>query len=362
MTTINRARFARALPPALILAAALVLVACGGGGDVTQQTVQSLGGNTGTTGTTQTGPVAVQNFVIAPIASTAPQATQDAKKFALAAQQTSTGPASPYGAASADDATKQLLDYAEKSVYSGYFPSSQPTQTFQAYRYRYYPETGVYLGVADGTNGTVEAGVYVMGGPFGTTPTYVGALTSYITPYAVLHYTDKVYALWTDKYPYAVTRSGVTKVKNMTQWNGLGKDLFLCFIANHPLADGKILTLCKDLAGMKWHTLYIDPTKEEMYEYAGTVPADLVYTVDPDSGIPATSLGSSWLDVDKPTAAHPQWNSFAKVTDGYYFVEAFSSGGTLKFIGNDGAVSIIADKNPLINGNGTIRVMWSYNN
>lgn len=178
----------------------------------------------------------------------------------------------------------------------------------------------------------------------------------------VLHYTDKVYALWTDKYPHAVTRSGVTKVKNMTQWNGLGKDLFLCFIANHPLADGKILTLCKDLAGMKWHTLYIDPTKDEMYEYTGTVPADLVYTVDPDSGIPAASLGASWLDVDKPTAAHPQWNSFAKVTDGYYYTEIGSSGGLLKFIGNDGAVSIIADKNPLVNGIGTIQVMWSYNN
>lgn len=178
----------------------------------------------------------------------------------------------------------------------------------------------------------------------------------------ILRYTDKVYALWTDKYPHAVTRTGVTRVKNMTQWSGLGKELFLCFIANRPLADGKILTLCKDLAQLKWHTLYIDPTKEEMYEYTDAVPSDLVYTVDPDGGIPETSLGASWLDVDKPTTAHPQWNSFAKVADGYFFVEAFSSGGLLKFIGNDDVVSIVADKNPLVNGNGTIRVMWSYSN
>ena len=178
----------------------------------------------------------------------------------------------------------------------------------------------------------------------------------------VLRYTDKVYALWTDKYPYAVTRTGVTKVKNMTQWNGLGKDLFLCFIANHPLADGKILTLCKDLAGLKWHLLYIDPTKDELREYSATPPADLVYVVSPEGGILAAGLGTSWLDVDKPTTAHPQWNSFAKVSDGYYFVEAFSSGGTIKFIGNDGVVSIVADRDPLVNGNGTIQVMWGYNN
>ncbi len=176
----------------------------------------------------------------------------------------------------------------------------------------------------------------------------------------VLRYTDKVYALWTDKYPYAVTRTGVTKVKNMTQWNGLGKDLFLCFIANHPLADGKILTLCKDLAELKWHLLYINPEKEEMYEYTSAPPADLAYTVTPQGGIDAATFGLNWLDVDLPDPAHPTWYNFAQVAEGYYFTDIQTIGKTLRFIDNTGATTFVAE-DP--SGRGvTIRVLKAYSN
>lgn len=83
-----------------------------------------------------------------------------------------------------EDAARQLLDFAEGSVFKTYFPSHPDTQTFGPFRFRYYPTTGVYLGVvvaADATYGPVGA-VYVMGGPFGGAPMKVGLLTDFITP------------------------------------------------------------------------------------------------------------------------------------------------------------------------------------
>lgn len=83
-----------------------------------------------------------------------------------------------------EDAARQLLDFAEGSAFKIYFPSHPETQTFGPFRFRYYPATGVYLGVvvaADATYGPVGA-VYVMGGPFGAAPTKVGLLTDFITP------------------------------------------------------------------------------------------------------------------------------------------------------------------------------------
>lgn len=51
--------------------------------------------------------------------------------------------------------TSELFDWAE-SAYKGYFPSKRPNQQSDPYTYRYYPETGNYLGVAGGS-------VYVLG-------------------------------------------------------------------------------------------------------------------------------------------------------------------------------------------------------
>ena len=53
-------------------------------------------------------------------------------------------------------------------VYRGLFPSNQTTQTFDPYRYRFYPSTGIYLGINQN-----DAGVYLLGGSFGDTPVYV---------------------------------------------------------------------------------------------------------------------------------------------------------------------------------------------
>jgi hypothetical protein len=114
-----------------------------------------------------------QDATVASVAS-GPQAavaTLPAQSQALAA-----------GTLSASDAANQLMDFGE-SAYRQYFPTAESTQSSAPFLYRYYPSTGVYLGVAlSSMGGYSPGGVYVMGGPFGNAPAYVGPLTSFTTP------------------------------------------------------------------------------------------------------------------------------------------------------------------------------------
>lgn len=84
--------------------------------------------------------------------------------------------ADPFGGVDKVSATNQLLDFGEKS-FPQYFPAQSVTGTYQQYLYRFYPATGIYLGVDQNSGG-----VYVMGGSFGSAPAWVGMLTSFITP------------------------------------------------------------------------------------------------------------------------------------------------------------------------------------
>jgi hypothetical protein len=80
------------------------------------------------------------------------------------------------------EAARQLMDFGE-AHFPQYFPSHQATLSEPPFAYRYYPQTGVYLGVVL-TPGSMWAmdGVYVMGGPFGAGPQFQGLLTDFITP------------------------------------------------------------------------------------------------------------------------------------------------------------------------------------
>jgi hypothetical protein len=49
---------------------------------------------------------------------------------------------------SSAEAARQLMDFAESSIYKSYFPGHPVTQSLPPFLYRYYPATGVYLGVA----------------------------------------------------------------------------------------------------------------------------------------------------------------------------------------------------------------------
>jgi hypothetical protein len=79
------------------------------------------------------------------------------------------------------EGARQLMDFGE-NVYPRYFPGHETTQSFPPFAFRYYPSTGVYLGVVV-TSGTQYplGGVYVMGGAFGSAPLQVGQQNAFIT-------------------------------------------------------------------------------------------------------------------------------------------------------------------------------------
>lgn len=74
------------------------------------------------------------------------------------------------------------MDWAEPA-FPQYFPQHQPDVAIGPFLARYYPSTGIYLGVVVSITAEYPLmGVYVLGGPFGGSPLYVGQLTDYITP------------------------------------------------------------------------------------------------------------------------------------------------------------------------------------
>lgn len=78
-------------------------------------------------------------------------------------------------------AAEQLMNFGE-TTFKTYFPEHQPTQTFGPFRFRAY-SSKVLLGVVVSADPQYTLnGVYVMGGPFGNQPQYVGQLTQFITP------------------------------------------------------------------------------------------------------------------------------------------------------------------------------------
>lgn len=83
---------------------------------------------------------------------------------------------------SVDDRARQLLDHAERN-YPQWFPDRLATQSAPPFAFRFHPQTGAYIGVVVQPGlGYIFDGVYVLGGPFGTVPIYVGQVQSFITP------------------------------------------------------------------------------------------------------------------------------------------------------------------------------------
>jgi hypothetical protein len=73
-----------------------------------------------------------------------------------------------------------LMGVAEVRYYQ-YFPGPAVTQHSGPFAYRYYAVTGTYLGVVVAQDPQyVMGGVYVMGGAFGATPMYVGAMADFL--------------------------------------------------------------------------------------------------------------------------------------------------------------------------------------
>jgi murein DD-endopeptidase MepM/ murein hydrolase activator NlpD len=118
--------------------------------------------------------------------SNAPQSLYPVSSSAneLAQRAALPSPGSPFGGIAPAEAVEQLLNFAEPS-YPLLFPTHQPTLAYEKFLYRFYPTSGIYLGVAvnvGSDSGLTEGGVYVMGGEFGNAPTFVGLLVNYVTP------------------------------------------------------------------------------------------------------------------------------------------------------------------------------------
>lgn len=164
----------------------------------------------------------------------------------------------------------------------------------------------------------------------------------------VLRYADKTYAIWTYAYPYAVTKTGVTKVVNKTSYPLLAGNVYSlskCWLPEKALADGKVLVNCQEPIGNTRKVFYIDPTKEEMYDYAGAVPTDIV-----------------WHDVTPVNAVlqQPSWGSQAKVTSGWFYTVGTST-WVLWFLDDKTGTSAIV-KAGTLQADGNINYMNSYTN
>lgn len=96
------------------------------------------------------------------------------KQFILSACTVTLMGSANFASADINSDTETLLNWAE-NTYSDLFPSHQVTQNIDPWLYRFYPETGIYAGVNRGDNSA-----YVLGGPYGPTPTRIAALPELI--------------------------------------------------------------------------------------------------------------------------------------------------------------------------------------
>lgn len=77
------------------------------------------------------------------------------------------------------EAANALMDFAERA-YPANFPSREATGFFAPFAYRFYPQTGVYLGVVIEDNSSYASnGVYLKGGDFGPEPVPVGLVSNF---------------------------------------------------------------------------------------------------------------------------------------------------------------------------------------
>ena len=140
---------------AIALAAAILLAGCGGGTPAADRA------DTSPAATAATAAAALRAHALA-----AP-AAGDSRKVAQAITP--------------ESSAEQLMNFGE-SVFPQYFPGHPATSTFGPFRFRAYAN-GVLLGVVVQANPDyILNGVYVMNGPFGSQPLFVGLLSSFITP------------------------------------------------------------------------------------------------------------------------------------------------------------------------------------
>lgn len=124
--------------------------------------------------------------------------------------------------------------------------------------------------------------------------------TTVLNRSGAIHYKDKVYAIWLHSSPHVITKNGITLLPNKTHFSGT-IPFYNCWLAEKPLADGYILTSCLYFADQVRYTLSIDPIHDEIRDYSGVVPADIV-----------------WHDINY-LPRKLDWVSYIETSDGWYF-------------------------------------------
>ena len=163
-----------------------------------------------------------------------------------------------------------------------------------------------------------------------------------------LSYKEKTYALWTVAYPYVVTKTGVTKVVNKTKYTFGVYPLGNCIIMDPSFTTkmkGQVLTECQAADGSGRHMFYIDPTRNELYEYADIVPSGIIFhSVTP-------------LDLIRNKAG---WDSQTKVTDGWYYT--IGTGNWVLWFQSDSTSASTIVKEGTFVGDGNINYLATYSN
>jgi hypothetical protein len=216
------------------------------------------------------------------------------------------------------------------------------------------------------TVSAADGGVTVSG-PGGTS-TKVPVSTSFTTAApAKLSYTDRVYTLYTGNYPFSVKRNTdgtftVAKVKNMTPFTTGFYPLANCWMAKAPLTDGKVLVSCQDATSLGRHVLYIDPIKDELYEYTGVIPATLQYTTNPDKSVTLPAVYDWIWGHSYDQANPPAWAENVTVGIGTYYT-TYTVTWVLLFKDTAGVVSTVKSGEPLDKTNGgSFTLLISYSN
>jgi hypothetical protein len=316
----NRGRFASALA---VIAIALALVACGGGGEVE---------------TLKAPPVAAPswNQPAQPLAAGTPAAKEFAaalkKSGPLARAQAQAANPDPFGNWGVAVAKAKLFAVAEDATINGYgiyfYPPNQVDQEYGPVVYRFYPGRGYYLAMVKYTGWESSnyflGDLYVMGAEFGNTPTFVGTFNQAIPANPGVNQVVMANADSAGWYPFRITiTSGAAsgnvaavaeKAINDTSFQFGAWPLFNCEHNTVLLSGERVKLNCVAAIDSQRHNLIWDPTTNRITEYDGS---EGPY---PDISDP------TWVAAQTDTPPVEGWGSFAEMSVGHAYVPGNSQG------------------------------------
>ncbi len=163
----------------------------------------------------------------------------------------------------------------------------------------------------------------------------------------VLHYTDKVVAMWTHGYPYLVTKTTVTAVTNSTSYTIGAIPLSSCGVTSPSYVDassGQIPFECTAAFGVGRVKVQLNPNTGVLTNYTGTLPSGTGFIL---AESPATNLPVAFT-----TSAH--------VSDGYFYRDSAAGWNLLFRLDATGVDSTV--KAGTFATDGTIGVIRAYTN